>query len=79
MATITIKNIPDDIYRKVRDRAEAHDRSISGEIIACLEKSVTTSQLTPEEILNRARTLRSKAKGSLSSKEVSEAIKNGRP
>ena len=38
MASITIKNIPDGIYRRLRDSAGENHRSINSEVIACLEK-----------------------------------------
>ena len=38
MASITIKNIPDGIYRRLRDSVGENHRSINSEVIACLEK-----------------------------------------
>ena len=34
MATITLKNIPADLHRKLKKRAEEHHRSLNQEIIA---------------------------------------------
>ena len=34
MATITLKNIPADLHRKLKKRAEEHHRSLNKEIIA---------------------------------------------
>ena len=34
MATITLKNIPADLYRELKKRAEEHHRSLNKEIIA---------------------------------------------
>lgn len=79
MPSITVKNIPDEIYDKVRQQAQAHHRSINSEIIACLEQTVQARSISPSDILNEARRLRKKAKGSLSSKEIEEAINQGRP
>ena len=39
MATITVKNIPDELYDLVKQSAKAQHRSINNEIIACLERS----------------------------------------
>ena len=41
MATITLKNIPADLHRELKKRAEEHHRSLNKEIIATL-KSATS-------------------------------------
>ena len=79
MPSITVKNIPDEIYDKVREQAQAHHRSINSEIIACLEQTVQAKSISPNDILQEARRLRKKAKGSLSSQEIEAAINTGRP
>ncbi len=76
---ITIRDIPDDIYEKVREQAKVHHRSINSEIIACLESSVKSKNISTEDILNEARKMRKKAKGSLSTQEIIDAINRGRP
>jgi plasmid stability protein len=77
--SITVRNIPEDIYDRVREQANAHHRSINSEIIACLEQSVKPQQVSTDDILQEARRLRKKAKGSLSSEEIDSAINQGRP
>ncbi len=42
MATITIKNIPDDLYAKLKKAAAAHRRSLNSEAIVCLETALTS-------------------------------------
>ena len=79
MPSITVKNIPEEIYDRVREQAKAHHRSINSEIIACLEQTVKSQQVSTDDILQEARRLRKKAKGSLSSEEVESAITKGRP
>jgi plasmid stability protein len=79
MSSITIKNIPEEVYSKVRHQAKAHHRSINSEIINCLEKTVQAKKATSENILQEARRLRAKAKGSFSSEEIEKAINQGRP
>ena len=37
MATITLKNIPADLHRELKKRAEEHHRSLNREIIATLK------------------------------------------
>ncbi|MDE2724214.1 MAG: Arc family DNA-binding protein, partial [Gemmatimonadota bacterium] len=35
---ITIKNMPPNLYKKLKARADAHRRSVNSEAISCLEK-----------------------------------------
>ncbi|WP_340104639.1 FitA-like ribbon-helix-helix domain-containing protein [Rhodohalobacter sp. 8-1] len=79
MPSITVKNIPEDIYKKIREQAGAHHRSINSEIIACLEKTVKPQTVSADDILKEARRMRKKARGSLSSEEIESAIEQGRP
>lgn len=53
--TLSIKNAPDDVVQRLRDRAEAHHRSLQGELLAILEEAVRPRHsLTPQEILAEA-------------------------
>jgi plasmid stability protein len=36
MATLTIKNLPDDLYDRLKDRAAGNRRSLDAEVIRCL-------------------------------------------
>lgn len=35
--TLSIKNVPDDLARRLRDRAARHHRSLQGELMAIIE------------------------------------------
>jgi plasmid stability protein len=37
MASVTVKNIPDDLYEQSKQAANAHHRSVNGELIYCLD------------------------------------------
>ena len=60
LANITVKNIPDDLYEKLSRSAKINRRSINQEIIVCIENCVQDKIHTPEQILRKARKLRSK-------------------
>jgi len=60
MPTITVKNIPPEIYARLKQSAQANHRSINSEIIACVERAVSSQPLDPSTILSRARSLREK-------------------
>ncbi len=57
--TLTLKNIPDEIYERLKSSAEAHRRSLNMEAIVCLERILLPSRRDPAERLARARALRS--------------------
>jgi plasmid stability protein len=79
MATFTVKNIPDDLYERLKVVACAHHRSINSEVINCLETVLKTRVLPVEERLNRIRNLRSKVDSEgLDAAEISAAIREGR-
>jgi antitoxin FitA len=58
MATVTIKNIPDELYQKLKSTAEINYRSINSEIIKCIENSVISHPINPENMIANARALR---------------------
>lgn len=79
MPSITVKNIPESIYNKIKKQAESQHRSMNSEIIACLEKSVEPERVFPDEILRQARMMRNKVRGRISAEEIQSAIDEGRP
>ena len=60
MPSITVKNIPADIYERLKKSAEISRRSINSEVIACIERAVRSQQIDPDLLLFNARKLRSK-------------------
>ena len=58
MATMTIKNIPDDLYEELKQRAAANRRSINNEVIMLIERAFSSYRPSPEEFQEQARTLR---------------------
>jgi plasmid stability protein len=55
---LSIKNAPDEIVKRLRERAARHHRSLQGELMAILEDAVATPRrLTPDEVLTRVREL----------------------
>ena len=56
--TLTLKNIPDNVYERLKVSAETHHRSLNSEVIVCLESVLLPTKVTPGERLARARDLR---------------------
>ena len=80
MATVTLKNIPDEIYSRLKETAQRHRRSLNSEIIVCLERSLQPTAVRFEEALVTARRLRGRVGGPpLSLDDVSAARRRGRP
>jgi antitoxin FitA len=58
-ANLSIKNVPDEILKRLRQRAARHRRSLQGELLAILEKNVLSEErLTVDDVLARVRRLR---------------------
>ena len=56
--TLSIKNVPDKVAQKLRERASANHRSIQGELIAILENSLQKKKaMTALELLQNVRRL----------------------
>jgi len=55
---LSIKNAPDDMVQRLRQRAELHHRSLQGELMAIIEAAVEeTAPRTPASILAEVRGL----------------------
>jgi plasmid stability protein len=44
MATLYVENIPEDLYRALRNSAKSRRRSIAAEVLALLEENFPTAQ-----------------------------------
>ncbi len=78
--TITVKNIPEDLYDRLKKSAAIHHRSINSEIIALIEASLAAKKMRPEDFLASARILREKTGRYQVKKEfVDRAKRDGRP
>ena len=53
MHNITIKNIPDDLYQRIKMTAHANRRSINNEIINRLDKSLKSTKIDVDAFLRR--------------------------
>jgi plasmid stability protein len=56
--TLTLKNIPDEVYQCLRASADRNRRSLNSEAIVCLESVLLPGRVPTSERLARARTLR---------------------
>jgi plasmid stability protein len=75
----TLKNIPEEIYEKIKLRAQRRRRSINSEIINILFEATTRRRPSVEEILARADELRAHTKGFLTDEFLQRAKREGLP
>jgi plasmid stability protein len=76
MATLTIKNIPERLRKRLRQSATQHRRSINSEAISCLETVLASSRVDPKEFLAEVRALRKRMPRMYITAEFLRAAKN---
>jgi plasmid stability protein len=55
---LSVKNAPDDIVKRLKERAAKHHRSLQGELLAIIEEAVRPpGRLTPRDVLAEVRRL----------------------
>jgi antitoxin FitA len=78
--TLTLKNIPDAVYERLKASAQSHRRSLNSEAIVCLESVLLPTKMPPTERLARARELRATLpKGKFSARDIDAAKRADRP
>jgi plasmid stability protein len=79
MYSMTVKNIPEDIYKRLKHSAKVNRRSINSEIIVIIEKAVQSKKIVSEDFLVRARQIREKtADYKITDDEFTQEKKAGR-
>lgn len=58
MVTLTIKNVPPEIYERIKVQAKNNHRSINGEVISILEKALSIPPIDVQTTLERTKKLR---------------------
>jgi plasmid stability protein len=78
--TLTLKNIPDDVYAQLKAAAKTHRRSLNSEAIVCLESVLTPGRVAVGERLARARALRaSLPTRAFAAQDIDADKREGRP
>lgn len=57
MPTITVKNIPPDLYERLKNAAQIHRRSLNNQIITYLENALRSERVDPQAFLARLNAL----------------------
>lgn len=74
MATLYVEDVPEDLYRALRQRARARRRSIAAEVMALLEENMPTAKELKSRVafvrqLERLRAKRAASRGPFPSTE----------
>ncbi len=78
MSTVTVKNLPEKLHRRLKTRALQSHRSLNSEIIALLEAATTPQKLDPDALLARAASLRRHVAGRLTDSDLATLRNAGR-
>ncbi len=78
---MTIKNIPTELYDKLKESASRNRRSLNGEVIYCLENMFASHPTDPDAFLARLAILRARVSDAplLTDKIIRKAREEGRP
>lgn len=80
MANITLKNVPDPLYERLKEVAAERRRSLNSEIIVRLERSLGAAPVDADALLARARAIRERLEVPyLTDDALREARDEGRP
>lgn len=86
MATIVLKGVPVELRKRLEERARRNGRSVSGEVIACLESVVglpEPSSAQEEKLLAGIRRVREEIAAttglSVTNEQIDAAKRKGRP
>jgi len=78
MANLTVKDLPDSLYEKLKSQAHANRRSIAAEVTVLLERALGERATNEEDLHRRARRLRDRTPSHLTEETRTEAVRRGR-
>lgn len=77
--SMTVKNIPEKLYEKLKARAGSSRRSVNSEIILILDEALGAHPVKAEDMIAIARALRAKTRGGpISDDFITRAKREGR-
>lgn len=80
MTSLTIKNIPDELYERLKQSAAANRRSLNSEVIYYLERMLPRQPRDVEEIMARVKVVQEGVPDyTVTPEELEEIINEGRP
>jgi plasmid stability protein len=79
MATLTLKDLPVDLHRLLKQRARQNGRSLNREVIECLEASFRLQPVDVDGLIEQARAVRRSLKHHITDREITRLKRQGRP
>lgn len=80
MKSLTIRDIPESVYRELKRRAAASRRSLNSEVLVCLEREMMSQRVGAERALARADAIREHVRVPyLTDEELRRGRDEGRP
>lgn len=78
MATLTLKNVPDEVLVRLKAQAARHRRSMNSEAIRCLEHAVASEWVDEDQLLAELSALRERAGVYVTKLDIRTSIESGR-
>lgn len=78
MSSLTIKNIPENVLKKLKHRAKVNRRSLNSEIVKNLEDIVTSTKIRSDILIEKAKNIRNELSITINEKFLSENKNKGR-
>ena len=60
MTNLTVKNVPEELYKRLKDSAAQHRRSLNNEVIARLDEAMRSQRVDPEAFLTQLKLFRNR-------------------
>ena len=57
MASLTVKNVPEEMLVLLRERAKRHHRSLQGELMLILEEAIAPTKMSLDQVQRRVEEL----------------------
>jgi plasmid stability protein len=76
MPALTIKNIPEDLYNRLKEAARTHRRSLNSEVLYCIERILRPHKIAVSDHLDAARRSREKTVAFKLTDRLLDAAKN---
>lgn len=79
MPSLTVKNIPEELYEMLKSAAEQHHRSMNSGLIYCLETVLKLGKISVMERIRAVREVRPRIPAdAVTREEILDAINKGR-
>src|SRR5262245_55464894 len=78
LATLHIRNVPDDVVETLKRRARVAGRSLNAEVVHMLTESATRPKRTVEEVLDSVRRRAAATPGPPAGEEIAVEIRRAR-